>query len=385
MADEFDIEDEDTGLPDGEDDLTATLREQIGKISAEDGDDDDGGFDAPLDDDAIEQRKVVNEEDGVKRIQEARDKKSAPEKTPKAKASDKDQAKDAQPAVTDDEYTAAIGGLPAAVQERIKAQKADYDAVMAPFKGRERQFEAMGIQPKDAVEWFVNVNDYAQRDPAGYMAWVVGQASGGDSAKTEEVLQAAAAKLGYRVERDTGSDEDDEDEFMSDRERELLEENRRLKAAQQPQPQFGPDSPAEQSRRDVMAVISEVDAQGNPLRPHFETLQPMILEIVKRQVQETGRAMTQDDLRSAYEQAELAHPTTRDVALQRLIDQRSAAQAGFNVPQRGQQDAASLARAKNASTKIIDGPGQGAGPQPAAEDASLDLEAFLRKQFLGGS
>ena len=410
MADEYknDLNDDAAGLPDSEDDITATLREEMGKLSDDDENDaDSGGFDAPLEDEEIKSRDTVEEEDGIKRVQAARDNKDAPaakkedthkgekpaeEAEPKNKdaspsggngeedTKDEDGDKSKSTVATGDEYTAAIEGLPATVQERIKAQQSEHDAVMAPLKGREKQLEALGVQPKDAMQWFVNVNDYAMRDPAGYMAWVVGQSTGGDAEKAEEVLKGAAEKLGYKIEKDTGATEDD-DPFMSDRERQLIQENQQLRANQQQQAQFGPDSPQEQSRRSVIEVVSEVNDQGQPLRPHFEKLQPMILAIVKQQVDTTGKPMTADDLRSAYGQAELAHPDTREEATNRLIEAKSAAQNKPNMPEKGEQNAAATAKSKAASTKIIDGPGQGAGRQPAAADADLSLEGFLRKQM----
>ncbi len=421
MADRDDLIDDDAaGLPDSEDDLSATLREEMGKLSGGEGEDDDnGGFDAPLDEDAIEPRSTVEEEEGVKRVQDARDKATTtagkaaadpkpddkakpatdkdadpkPQDAPKAdakaedkptgeqKTDDKNTPKDA-PAVSDEDYAAAIGGMPEGVRTRLEAERADYQAVMAPFKGREKELETLGIEPKDAVAYFVNVNDYAQRDPAGYVAWVVGQTSGGDTAKAEEFLKGAAAKLGYKVEKDVGGEEDD-DPFMSDRERELIEENRRLKAANTPQQQYGPDTPQEQSRRTVMNLISEAGPDGQPLRPHFEKLQPTILAIVKAEVAASGQPMTAESLAKAYDQAELAHPDTREAATQRLIAAQSAAQPAADVA-KPNQNAAAVAKAKAASTKIIGGPGQGAGPQPA-EDADLGLEAFLRKQMAGSS
>ena len=183
--------DDATGMAD--DDLTATLRAELEKTGGgEDDDKDTGGFDAPLDDDDIKSRDVVEEEDGVKRVQAARDRKDTPEpagakgakkpdddaekdkqsdgekdkstdksedkpddKTPDEtkkdgegedadKAKGKDADDDASP-ISDEDYAAAIGGLPDAVQKRIKQERADLDAVLAPFKGREEQLKSMEI------------------------------------------------------------------------------------------------------------------------------------------------------------------------------------------------------------------------------------------------
>jgi len=415
-------EDDAAGLPDDEDDLTAALRANLSKMDDDDAEEDNGGFDAPLDESKIESRDTVSEEDGVKRVQEARDKatsaagKKAKDEEdeddplkqdgekPKAKApaaaaepkADDKGAETPDPNQTpevrekqladDAAYEAAIGGLSEDVRNRIQAEREEYQGVMAPFKGREDQLKALGVDKKDAVAWFVNVNDYAQRDPAGYAAWAISQTSNGDAQKVEEVLKNAAEKLGYSIQKSSGPDDDDDDPFMSDRERELLEENRRLKGAQAPVQDYGPDSQQEVGRRAVMEVITEADESGQPVRPHFDKLQPMILNIVKQEVAATGRPMTADSLRKAYEQAELAHPETRDAATERLLEARKfAAQGNPDVAKRNNKDAAATARAKAASSKIIDGPGQGASRQTATEDADMGLEAFLRKQMSGGS
>lgn len=421
------FDDDTAGLPDGEDDLTATLRDEMGKLSSEHGDDDNGGFDAPLENDSIKSKDVVGEEEGIKRIQDAKDNDSAPsakknepdldadgkpveakpddpladgkpapkaeaddptaDTKPEPKASDDSSGGDPEADIavaSDDDYKSAIGGLSPSVQKRIAQERQAYDDVMAPFKGREAQLEALGIDTKGAVKWFVDTNDYAQRDPGGYLAWVVNQASHGDTAKVEKVLQDAASKLGYKVEKDTGdaSGDDDDDPFMSDRERELLEENRQLKAGQsQPVQDYGPDSQAEKGRRAVQEVISEVGEDGMPMRPNFELLQPTILAIVKAEVQASGVPMTAESLREAYNQAELAHPQTRADATQRLL----AAQPQPDVAQQAEKNAAALAKAKTASKKIIDGSGQSASHQPAKTDPDMGITDFLRSQMSGGS
>jgi len=416
MAGENDQTDEIFGGTE-DDDISATLRANL-EEQRKDGDDKDdqeeGGFEQPLKEDDIEKRDTVEEEEGVKRIEKSRDAKigagkdDKPQKdgeapdAKKAETKDKDAApdakaeddksgddstkegndKDAEPA-GDEDYAKAMETLAPSVRKRIEASQTQLDAIMAPLKGREAELQALGTTPQGALEWFVNVNDYAQRDPAGYLTWVVGQSTGGDQAKMEEVLKNTASKLGFKVEKAEAESTDDDDPFMTDREKALLEENRQLKASQQPQnaaPAVGPDSPQEQTRRIVMDVAGEVGADGQPARPHFEKLQPMMVEIVK-QAAAAGTPMSKESLAKAYEQAELAHPETREAALERLMAAKTAAQAADNVRQQTQQKAAETAKAKSASTKIIEGPGQGATPQPAKEDADLPLEDFLRKQM----
>lgn len=417
MADEDLMEEDGVAKLPEDDELSSTLRQEFDKLEGDDlKEEDDGGFDAPLEEGDIKSRDAVSEEDGIKRVQEAKDKASAPEKAkpkaeeeakPAAKSPEGEKKKTPDPAAkeaevedksktpaepaSDDDFNAAISGLPEGVKTRIEAERAEYAEIMAPFKGQEERLAAIGQTPKTAVDFFVRTNDYAQRDPAGYMAWFVSQGvGGGDAAKAETILKDAATKLGYKIEKDAGpsASEEEDDPFMSDSERaarkELAETKARLAAVEQGgQPEFGPDSAAERSRRTVQEVITEVDSEGQPLRPHFEKLQPTILAIVKEEVARTQQPMTSDQLRKAYEQAELAHPDTREAALQRIIAKKSAAQPGPDV-QKQQEDAARVAKAKQASTQIIDGPGQGASPQPA-KNADIGLEAFLRQQMAGGS
>lgn len=412
MADPLDLEDDNGGIPDQDDDISATLRDEFEKTGdGDDAEDDAGGFDAPLDDDAIAPSNAVEEEEGVKRVQDAKDKASAPSpkedvKKPDAETKDPDAPKKAEekpevkpedvskdadkdkpaekdaPELTDEAYNTAIEALPEGVRARLDADKQAMNDILAPFKGKEAELERMGSTPKDAISRFVQLNDYAQRDPAGYMAWVVNETTGGDADKGKAILEKAAATMGYKIEKADEPGADD-DPFMSDKERELTEENRRLRGANTQTAEFGPDSAQERARQDVINVISEVGADNQPVRPHFEKLQPLIMNIIKDEVARTGVPMNSDNLKNAYEQAELAHPDTREAATARLIAVKSAAQGNEDVRKQLEKDAASTARAKEASNKIIDVSGPGAEHQPVSEDAGLGIEDFLRKQMSG--
>lgn len=423
MAGKNDDLDDTVFADENEDDLTSILRTEMEKITDKDGDDDDdddGGFNAPLEE---EERDIVEEEEGVKRAREAReerDKPSKPEAKPDAEGESKpkedDDPKPAKPEdaasgggkgdtndgenpdedkpeddtqnqaddkpVSDEDYNAAISGLPAAVQKRINDQQKEYAEIMAPFAGREEQLAKMGTTPKDAVKWLANVNDYAQRSPSDYMAWFVGSMAGDNAEQAEKVLGDAAEKLGFKISKvEAPKDDDDDDPFLSESEKKLRQENKELREKLQgsaPQPELGPDSPAEQGRRMVMDVIGEINDAGKPVRPHFEKLQPMITEIVKAKRQQTGQPMTREDLVSAYDQALLAHPDTREEATKQLL----AAQADPNVPKRD-DNAEATAKAKAASNKIIDGSSQSAGHQPAQDevDPNMGIEDFLRHQM----
>ena len=87
-----------------------------------------------------------------------------------------------------------------------------------------------------------------------------------------------------------------------------------------------------------------------------------------------------DGLKVACEAAELSHPDTRDSARAPIF----AAQAPRAVQQPSTNTAAKLASAKAASSKIIDGPGQGATRQTAGDDDfNLSIAQVLRKNWKG--
>lgn len=405
MTGQTDDMDDAGGLPDDEDDLTSALRAEFGKL--DDGDDDDGagGFEIPLDEAAQPKSDVVDEEEGTRRLREARDgegKKGgegdaskagagdakpegskAPDAAEGSKPDDEPAKPGSQPAVSDDELDRALGTLPEPVRNRLAAERAEYQALTAPFRGREAELEARGAKSiPDAINWFLKVDDYAKRDPGGYAAWVVQQVAGNDQARAEQMLQRAAGVLGFTVSR-AQAEEDEDDPFMSEREKQLAAELREMKRGQQQtQALIGPDSPEEQNRRAVMDVMAEVDGKGQPVRPHWAILQPQILALVTAEVQATGKPATRETLVRAYEAAELANPQTREAALARIAT--PAAQPARDVREEVKRNAAATAKAKAASTKLIDAPGPGAGRRPAEEDADLDLEAFLRKQLLKG-
>lgn len=404
---------------DQDDDITAQLRAALEDGGEGEDDDGSGGFEIPLDDDNTKDRETISEEDGTKRIEKARYAKPAATKVDKTgseseegKEGDKakgelpddaaaaggdapaDADKGAKPGderaedvdrASDEDLAKAIESLSPGVRKRIAEDREALGKIMAPLRGREAELEARGVDAAGAMQWFLNVNDYAGREPGNYAAWALQQSVAGDATKLEAEFKKTAAALGFKVERaaPAGGEDEDDDPFMTDRERELAAENRRLRAAQQGEatPQIGPDAPEERTRRIVLDVMTETGADGLAKYPHFDVLMDHVTQILGDKVQKTGTSMTRDDLIEAYETAELAHPKTRQAALDRLIAARSAAQKDAGVREGVKKQTAAAAKAESASSKILDGPSHGANRQPADEDADLGLEDFLRKQF----
>jgi hypothetical protein len=456
MADDDDQVKDGVAL-DEEDDVSAALRAAMGETSDKSKDDEEediGGFNRPFEEDAdAPSKNHVSEEEGQKRVEDARDKeigsdaavkpKTSEEgedgKTPKSKdetgktddetdktkddtgekASDKDAVNDKPgEALSDEDYTKAIADLPAGLKSRIEQDRADLDQVLAPLKGMEDEMKALGTTPKGAMEFFVNANNYANKDPGAYVAWALGQSTGGDPERITQELSKAAATYGFELFSSNAEnigeglkklaekhgydltkkdDDDDDDPFMSDEQRRIKEleaENKRLKSGgeKDTDPAGGTNTPptpgnapfmqpsADEQRSMIMSVMTETDADQKLVRPHFEKLLPAITGIIN-QYARSGRAMTKETLQEAYEAAELASPEFRQSAIDRMTAQKSAADSDADVRKEVKQNAEASAKAEAASSKIIDVPGQSAQHQPADSAADLSIEAFLRKQF----
>ena len=423
--------------PVDDNELSKAIRESFQAYDDDAGfDDDDGGFGSSLDDDAIGgDVSRVDEEEGRQKIQKARDKvftgaddplkddgkpkvegkpkpdtkkdeddplgiKSKNVKTGVANNTegnddgakgDEGSAEIAAEDVDDAAYKEAIDGLPESIRNRITKETAEASEVMSAFSGQEDQLKALGTDAKGAAKFFAQTHDYANRDPQGYMAWFTQQVSGSDPTKVEAILKGAAAKLGYDVTKSSSTDDDDDDPFMSESERQIIAENRALKAQLEQStnksaiPEFGPDSPMEVGTRNLTSFISEVNENGDPAHPNFSLLKEKITMIVADQVKKNGDGMvTKEILKDAYSQAELMHPETRQSALQRMIDQeKNAAQRADHVAQVESNNAAAQQKSKAASTKILDGAGQRTVRQPAEDDQNLSISELLRRSYKG--
>ncbi len=274
--------------------------------------------------------------------------------------------------------------------------KARYDAQMSQsagittlFNERKAELEGFGVTADQAVRNLVGINDYANRNPSEYMTWFAQRMTGGDAAKQEQLLKGVVEKLGYKIEKAQPEAQDDaeDDPFMSDSERQLREELKQLRAQnaarQQPAPEIGPDSPQERLRQDVIGVINEAGPDGQPLRPHFQKLQPVISAIIqqKRAVNPTA-PMGRAELVAAYEQAVMSDPELGKAEIERQVQERIAAQTSANVQEQVQRSAAAAQKAGNAS-KLIDRPGQSATTRPATgnADPNMGIRDFLEANW----
>lgn len=375
-----------------EDDTAEMIRKMMAEMDKDD-DVDDGGFDQPPAQRRSDLPDVVGQEEGAELVNKARDKgvedKTAAEKkapvpdekpetkaVPEAKADPATKVDDATPAV---DYTKAgaddlLNGFDGPAKAEIARRLSESSDIMGMFSAHSAELARHNTTPKAALGRLMELNAFAQQKPDEYLAWV-SKEMGGENPTA--ALEGAAKLLGMKLVKDE-PEADEDDDFLSDRERELLRENAALKAAQSVPPEFGPDTDARTRAREAQEKLSgfvtETDESGALKRPYFDMLRPQITNMATAHARSTGESITIDQLQGFYDKAveqmrgtfgapEVAPTPAADI---------SAAQATKAVADQLKQKAAAAEKAKRASTSI-DGAGQGADRRPAlSEDASTE-------------
>ncbi|ANH49096.1 hypothetical protein [Tritonibacter mobilis] len=380
-----------------EDDGTADIIRKAYEESMKDDEDDDGGFDQPLDAKAGDEPDVVSPEKGRDLLDDAEMAKAKGKTAGDEDAPDDEKPKgDAKPKGEDDnsasddpegdkdgddkpadlkgaDLNSLLDGVPDDRKGEISRRLGDAERVLAPFKAHEAELKRHGQTPEGAINRLLELNTFAQSKPDEYLAWVATQTN----SEPHKALEGAAKLLGYKLTKD--GEGDDDDMFSDPETKALKEENDRLKAQLAgKQPGFGPDTPERQQARTVQqqlqSFVSEVDEVGQLKRPFFEQLRPRISEMATAHRNSTGNAVTTDDLQRFYDQAVAEARTAFGApsAPAPQPGQGSAAQGGKPVADQIKEKAAAAQRAQKAS-KSVDGTGQGASRRPAlSDDASLD-------------
>lgn len=376
-GEEIDRLDPDLTTDDDDDEFEQKLLEML---NADDGGD-DAVFSGPVKEketatvsveDGLDLVSKVTTERGVKRRTDALGDDDAPkgeDSQPGAGAEDPAPADPASPPEATD-LDALLEGLDDDRRGKIAERVRDADEVMSLFKGREAQLAQHGVNAKQAMARLIQLNEYAAAKPVEYLAWATAQLA---PDKAQEVLTAAAEKLGLKL---TAADDDP---FEDEEVKRLRAENRALRSQRL---DFGPDAEAAAAaeaaqRVDPIKVITdfatEKNPDGTPRRPLWEKLKANIATKAKEVREKTGRVVTAEDLARFYDEEErelraaLGQPAAANVT--------PAAQPAAPVAGGGTKKAApsaSVDRAKAAS-KSIDGTGQGASRRPAPNpDASLE-------------
>lgn len=382
---------------DAEDETAAIIRRSLEESGWDEDDEDDAGLDQPPAEE-IDADTSVSVEEGARLASKAKLEGPKPkEPVAKDEGDDDTDKDDPAPEKADDEKATATGegdegaaepadltassvddllkGTPKAARTEIARRLSDAEAALAPFQTpyMQEQMKAYGATPADVSKRLSDLASFAAEKPDEYIAWVAQEMASAPD-KIGEVLQAAAARHGYKVVKDEGEGGDD-DTFDDPDMRALRDENRALKAKLQGGAQdFGPDAPARRAALSVQDQLTsfqnERDESGAPKRPYFQHLAPQITAKARAFVQANGRHVTTQDLDAFYNEAvsEMRQLVGGDV--------NSAAQPDTAKAQQ-QEDAARVEKSKRASM-TVDGAGQGA-PRHSAQNAD-DLEGFIGAQ-----
>ncbi len=304
---------------------------------------------------------------------------ATPDKAAQTPPTAEQPAAAADPAIPSaEEMTAALAAMPENVRTHVESQLTNYRNFMAPLLAQKDQLKAMGTTPEGAVEWFISVNDFATRKPDEYIEWVLDKTLAGNTEGQKKAVERLAAKIGMSLVPAAAAEEDDP--FISESEKEAKRELAALKAAQAGTPApIGPDSPVEQNMRIIQSVRTELNPQYLPVRPHFDKVAPLMVPMIQQHVAE-GKPIDRKTVAEFYDAALLAHPETRAEAVAKI----SAAQAAQIVRDSNKDTAAATAKARKASTSIIDSSEPGLGSQtPRRQSGGETLEQALARNFAG--
>lgn len=261
-----------------------------------------------------------------------------------------------------------------AIQARLQAG----DDILQHFQGREAELALHGnVTPAQAVERLLHLNEFAQAKPDEYLAWVASQMNG---TAPQDVLNAAAKHLGFKLVPDV---EDDPDDEFADPEKKALKAQ--LKALETAKAEFGPDAPQNVAALRVSRTLRQFreakDASGQPLHPLADKFTAEMAAKVREWRSANGdKIPTAADMSRFYFEVAPALPggqpqpakTGAETAAQKI-----AAQPAPTVPEKTQQAAPTDRTA--AASKLLDGSGPGADRRPAS--SSLTGDALLRSQI----
>lgn len=257
-----------------------------------------------------------------------------------------------------------------AIQARLQAG----DDILQRFQGREAELAMHGnVTPAQAVERLLHLNEFAQAKPDEYLAWVASQMNG---TAPQDVLNAAAKHLGFKLVPDI---EDDPDDEFADPEKKALKAQ--LKALETAKAEFGPDAPqnvaALQVSRTLHAFREAKDASGQPLHPLADKFTSEMAGKVREWRAANGdKIPTAADMSRFYFDVAPALPSSQPQPAATPA-QKIAAQPAPTVPEKTQPAAPTDRTA--AASKLLDGSGPGADRRPAS--STLTGDALLRSQI----
>lgn len=214
------------------------------------------------------------------------------------------------------------------------------DSIIAP---RQQAWAMSGYTPVQAINQLVALGEFATADPQKFIKYFAEQSN----IDLEDVL--------FGTDTDTP-----EDPTAAALRREIEELRGTVNGFTTQQQQT-----AHQNTVDtVIAMASEKDAQGNLVRPYFETLGNEILPYIQLEMQQNPNRSQNDIINAAYDRACWATPTVRT-----KMQEATAMQTEAERIRRAGQ-------ARNAGASMS--PGTPTAPPPSPSDGSMSLRDTIR-------
>ena len=167
---------------------------------------------------------------------------------------------------------------------------------------------------ENAVSQLFQLSDFAARDPAAFVTWY---------AQQRGLNLATLVSNGQPAQ--TGQPDLTEDVYadpaLSQVAKTLGQFNERLgrfETAQQQNAEQQRQAQVNALTQQITALRDEMDGNGNPVRPYFNDVKDMMVNLVR-----SGQAA---DFKDAYDMAVYANPTTREAVLAQQLEARNAAQ-----------------------------------------------------------
>lgn len=180
--------------------------------------------------------------------------------------------------------------------EEYKQVKSFYDEIGPVISPRIAAWQQNGLTPKQAVSELLAMSDYAGRDPKGFVQWFQNrmginpdQSSSvpsvdPDITRLEQTIHGLQAKLqqfeGYTQQQ----------QYVS-------------------------------TKSEIEAFATEKDANGSPVRPHFDAVEPQIRRLIPIIKGENPDAPARVILQKAYDEAVYLNPETREQIIQSRLGQ----------------------------------------------------------------
>lgn len=231
--------------------------------------------------------------------------------------------------------------------------KRRYDGIEQVLAPRRQEIAMKGMTEAQAIGQLVAINDFATKDPRGYIQWAA-QQLGVDLGQIAAPVETQQVDPHYRVL----------DERLSRYEQMVADQQRAAAEAQQRAQQQAHQA----SLSDIEAFAAEADATGAPLRPYFQHVINDLLPITHLVRQQNPQMSNKQVLQEAYDRAVRANPETYK-ALQELTRRQEEAK-------RTAEAAKKAADAKRAASSITGAPGgvAAAGPKDSLRE---ELEAAM--------